>query len=253
MPLPVNGAAPGAQANAATAKDAASAASEALSADDIRALVAEQVRAALDPAALSKSIAGVVNAAVTNHMKRVQPPEQGQQAQQQGQQQQGQAPPDLQIVRLQEKLAKLEEETAAERKRAADIERRSHVDGARRALADKLSAKGVVGARQRAVIADLESRGLFRLEEDGTPALAVTRARVKGSKAAELVHRDLAEAVEDWVQTEEAREFLPAPSGAINGPRGNGTARMPAGERAQKFDLTSEDGAIAAAVALMGE
>ena len=94
MPQPPNGAAQGAQAQSGAASNDAGAnananASEALSPDDIRAIVAEQVRAALDPKALSSAIAPVVNAAVTNHLKRTGS-QQGQQAQQGEQAQQGQ-------------------------------------------------------------------------------------------------------------------------------------------------------------------
>jgi len=226
--------------------------SAALSADDIRALIAEQVRSALDPKALASVLGGVVNAAVTNHMKRLDKPANADA--QQAQQNAGangnaaaQGASDPQLAKLQEKLARLEEESAAERKRASEIERRSQVDSARRALAERLAAKGITGVKQRAIIADFEQRGAFRLEEDGSPVLSITRARVKGSKATELQHRDLADGVDDWFQSDEAKEFLPAPTGGIAQP-GRGGMKIRAGDAAPKFDLNSEDGAVNAAL-----
>jgi len=260
MPQPPNGAAQGAQAQGnATPNDAASSGADALSADDIRAIVAEQVRAALDPKALSSAIAPVVNAAVTNHLKRTGP-QQSQQAEQSQQAQSAQQQPphgeqasrvDPQIAKMREELAKLREQGEKAEAARREIEQRAQRESARRTLADALSAKGVTGARQRAVIADLESRGAFKLEEDGSPSLTVARVRVKGSRATELVHRSLAEAVDDWAQTDDAKEFLPAPSGGVQPPAGRGGARMRAGEQPPQFNLDDEDGAIKAALHIL--
>lgn len=254
MPQPPNGAAQGAQAQSGAASNDAGAnananASEALSPDDIRAIVAEQVRAALDPKALSSAIAPVVNAAVTNHLKRTGS-QQGQQAQQGEQAQQGQQQSAADSRALQE-LAALKEQLESERKARAESERRAVVDGAKRSMIEALAAKGITGAKARAIVADFQASGSFRLGEDGTPSLVVSRARTKGGKPAPLEYSDLADGIADWVQSDEAKEFLPAPSGSVQPPAGRGGARLRAGETLPKFDLTTEDGAVNAALHLL--
>lgn len=248
MPQPNNGAAQGAQAQGGAASTDAgansNASSEALSPEDIRALIAEQVRLALDPKTLSSAIAPVVNAAVTNHLKRT-----GQQAQQQGEpgQQQAQQPTGQESRALQEIAVLREQLEAAQRARAEDA-KRATIDQAKRTMVDALAAKGITGAKARAIVADLQASGAFKLSEDGTPALTVTRARAKGSKPSPLEYSDLAEAIGDWVQGDEAKEFLPAPHGSVALPAGRGGARLPVGAQPPKFDLSSEDGAVQAAL-----
>ena len=63
---------------------------------------------------------------------------------------------DPQIAKMQEELAKLREQSERSEAARRDTEQRAQRESARRSLADALSAKGVTGARQRAVIADLE-------------------------------------------------------------------------------------------------
>lgn len=220
---------------------------EALSAEEIRALVAEQVRAALGD--LGKTVAPIVNAAVTNHLKRLPdrgaPPPDGAPP----------PPPDggsgaqAANAKVQAEIAALRAQVEASEKGRREAERKAQVDAVRRRVADGLAAKGITGAKQRAVLADLESSGRLRVEEDGTVLLTVERARVKGAKAAPLEHRDLAEGLDDWAQTDDAREFLPAPGAAAAG--GARPARMPVNGQPKKFDLTTEEGAVAAASALL--
>lgn len=240
MPTPNDGAAQGAQAQQQATPEAAP-----LSAEDIRAIVAEQVRAALDPKTLSSALSPVVNAAVTNHLKRTtaQQPAQGeQQAQQQ---------PSGQESRTLQEIAALREQLEAEKRARVETERKAVIDGAKRTIESALSQKGITGAKARAIIADLSASGAFKLGEDGTPVLTVSRARVKGSKPSALEYTDLAEAIGDWVQSDEAKEFLPAPSGGVTPPAGRGGARLPVGAQPPKFDLNSEDGAVNAALLLI--
>lgn len=240
MPTPNEGA----QTTAQPAQTNASAATETLSAEDIRALISEQVRAALDPKSLTAALSPVVNAAVTNHLKRtsaVQQPAQGeaQQAQQQ---------PAGQDSRALQEIAALREQLEASRREHAESQKKATLDNARRVVTDALAAKGITGAKARAVVADLSASGAFRLGEDGAPVLTVTRARTKGAKPSPLEYSDLAEAIGDWVQGDDAKEFLPAPNGGVTPPAGRGGARLPAGAQAPKFDLNSEDGAVNAAL-----
>lgn len=247
MTTPTPGAAQ-AQPNANATTDNADA-SASLTLDDVRALIGESL------GGFEKKLANIVNSAVTSQIARIKPqPDAQAQAQQQSQQGQQQAQGeqaqrvDPQIAKMQEELARLREQSEKSEAARRDTEQRAQRESARRVLADALSAKGVTGARQRAVIADLESRGAFKIEEDGSPSLTVARVRVKGSRATELAHKNLNEAVEDWVQTDDAKEFLPAVVNAAGKPS---AARMPAGQ-AKTFDLTTEEGAAAAALALLG-
>ncbi len=243
MTTPIPGAAQ-AQPNATT--DTTTDTPASLTLDDVRALIGESL------GGFEKKLANIVNSAVTSQIARIkpQPDTQAQQAQQGQAQAQGEqsARVDPQIAKMQEELAKLREQSERSEAARRDTEQRAQRESARRNLADALSAKGVTGARQRAVIADLESRGSFKIEEDGSPSLTVARVRVKGSRPTELSHRNLSEAVEDWVQTDDAKEFLPAVVNAAGKPS---AARMPAGQ-AKTFDLTTEEGAAAAALALLG-
>jgi hypothetical protein len=240
MPTPNEGAAQPAQAQQSTTP-------EALSADDIKSLIAEQVRAALDPKALSSALSPVVNAAVTNHLKRTAGAQQPAQGEQQSQQQQ----PSGQESRALQELAALREQLEAEKRSRIETERRSTLDSARRAMTEALAQKGITGAKARAIVADLSASGAFKLGDDGTPVLTVSRARVKGSKPSALEYTDLAEAIGDWVQGDEAKEFLPAPSGGVAPPAGRGGARLPVGAKPPAFDLNSEDGAVTAALHLL--
>jgi len=243
MPTPNEGAAQGASTQQPATTETAP-----LSADDIRAIVAEQVRAALDPKALSSALSPVVNAAVTNHLKRTnasaQQPAQGE-AQQQAQQPSGQESRTLQ------ELSALREQLEAEKRARVETERKSVIDNARRTMIEALGQKGITPAKARAIVADMSASGAFKLSEDGAPVLTVARARVKGSKPSALEYTDLAEAIGDWVQGDDAKEFLPAPSGGVTPPAGRGGARLPVGAQPPKFDLNSEDGAVTAALHLL--
>ena len=120
-------------------------------------------------------------------------------------------------------------------------------------MIEALGQKGITPAKARAIVADLSASGAFKLSEDGAPVLTVARARVKGSKPSALEYTDLTEAIGDWVQGDDAKEFLPAPSGGVTPPAGRGGARLPVGAQPPKFDLNSEDGAVTAALHLLDD
>src|SRR5574343_1788046 len=134
MPQLNNGAAQGALAQQPATPAADATVPETLSAEDIRAIVAEQVRAALDPKALSSAIAPVVNAAVTNHLKRTSQGQQAEQAQQQGQQVQPGAQPNAAESKALQELAVLKEKLEAAERGRAETERKAAIDGARRSM-----------------------------------------------------------------------------------------------------------------------
>lgn len=119
---------------------------------------------------------------------------------------------DPEVLKLREKLDALEKKNAEAEQRARAVEERSRKDSARATLREALEAKGIKGARARAVIADLEHSGALRFTDEGLPELAIKRSRMKGAPAEELAFDDLAAGIEDWSKTNDAAEFLPPPS-----------------------------------------
>jgi hypothetical protein len=60
----------------------------------------------------------------------------------------------------------------------------------------------------------------MRIEEDGTPVLTVKRARAKGADAMAVDYTEIDKGVADWLQSEDAKPFLPAPKAAVNAAQG---------------------------------
>lgn len=136
---------------------------------------------------------------------------------------------DPEVLKLREQLDKLTRQADEDRKARASVEEKSRRETARAAIREALSAKGITGARARAVIADLEASGAVRFTEDGVPELVVKRARMKGGRAEELAFDDIAAGIEDWAKSDDAKEFLPASTTAIaTTPRRAGANPTPA-------------------------
>lgn len=140
---------------------------------------------------------------------------------------QGTAKADPELIKLREQLAKLTTQAEEDRKIRAAVEEKSRRENARTAIREALAAKGITGAKARAVIADLEASGAVRFTEDGVPELVIKRARMKGSRAEELAFDDIAAGVEDWSKSDDAKEFLPAQQPAVAGPRRAGAPASP--------------------------
>ncbi len=122
---------------------------------------------------------------------------------------------DPEVVKLREQVDKLTRSHAESEARAKAAEQKAARDTVHAQLKESLAAKGVQGARARAVIADLEQSGSLRFdEESGQYTLSVKRARAKGAKAEELVYDDLVAGLDDWAKTPDAAEFLPPPGPA---------------------------------------
>lgn len=132
---------------------------------------------------------------------------------------QGAAKADPEVIKLREQLDKLTRQADEDRKARAAIEEKSRREAARTAIREALAAKGITGAKARAVIADLEASGAVRFTEDGVPELVIKRARMKGSRAEELAFDDIAAGIEDWSKSDDAKEFLPAQQPAAAQPR----------------------------------
>lgn len=155
------------------------------------------------------------------------------------------------MARYREELDQVKQQLASAEKARLDAEQLRSRDAARSQLERALSAKGIVGAVQRAVVNDLLASGAFALDETGAPVMKVTRARVRGESPKDLTHRNVDEAISDWAQTDDARAFLPAP--VPNAPSRTGIAgkRPSDGQTKQQYDLNTEDGAVAAALATL--
>lgn len=176
-----------------------------------------------------EELSQVVNSAVTAQLKRAmgsvnttieqtiakalsqanaKPEAQGEQ--QQAQQQQASSDPRLKI--LEQQLAELKRKNEESETRAQKIEREARQNAVRATLKEQLEAKGIKGAKARAVLADLEASGTVRYLEDGRVEGVVRRVRTKGGKPEELTHEDLASFVADWAMSDDAKEFLPPPA-----------------------------------------
>jgi len=169
-------------------------------------------------------LAQLVNSAVSSHTKRIEsrfearlaeltktltakpeaPSEQQPQAQQ--------APSDPRMKLLEQQLAELKRRSEESESKAQKIEREARQNAVRAQIREQLEARGIKGARARAVLADLEASQSVRYLEDGRVEGVVKRVRTKGGKPEELTHEDLGSFVADWAQSDDAREFLPAPS-----------------------------------------
>lgn len=197
-----------------------------------------------------EELSQVVNSAVTAQLKRAmgsvnttieqtiakalsqanaKPEAQGEQ--QGAQQQQQQAPSDPRLKVLEQQLAELKRKNEESETRAQKIEREARQNAVRATLKEQLEAKGIKGAKARAVLADLEASGTVRYLEDGRVEGVVRRVRSKGGKPEELTHDDLSAFVADWAQSDDAREFLPPPPPAQKPvhrpPTQQGTAQNP--------------------------
>lgn len=233
-------------------------------------------------AAIDARLAPALNSAITTHMGRLSTKlekqfgesiakaleaqraaaEQGQQGGAQGGQnggqqggaqgQQGQRV-DPEVAKLREQLERLSKEASEEKAARVAAERKSARDAVHSELRTHLEAIGVKGSLARAVIHDLEASGSLALdEESGGYRFTVKRARTKGGRPEAVAYDSLADAVKDWSQTDEAREFLPAntASGAgakrsavVTNPARQGFtgARPPGGDLAAQLGITESD------------
>lgn len=211
-----------------------------------------------------EELSQVVNSAVTAQLKRAmgsvnttieqaiakalsqanaKPEAQGEQ--QQAQQQQASSDPRLKI--LEQQLAELKRKNEESETRAQKIEREARQNAVRATLKEQLEAKGIKGAKARAVLADLEASGTVRYLEDGRVEGVVRRVRSKGGKPEELTHDDLSAFVADWAQSDDAKEFLPPPVAA---PKVQQTRTVAPTNIAQRPDASFEASIAAAGAAL---
>lgn len=208
----------------------------------------EERLTALVEQAVAKTVGPVVNAAITNQLKRLKPQEPANveklvadavakalAATQQppaGTPADGEAgKPNKDFIDLTEKYERIEKKLAESEAKAKSIEEKARWDGARESVRKSLAAKGISGLRADALVALFESSKALRFDEDGVPKLSVTRARSKNAQPEELLW-DIDPGVDDWSKSPHAAEFLPAPTTpttrqANYGQSVNGTKRPP--------------------------
>lgn len=155
---------------------------------------------------------------------------------------------DPEVLKLRDQVERLQRQAEEATRARADAEQRARRDGARAQLREALEAKGVKGARARAVIADLEAQGAVRFDEEtGAASLVLKRVRTKGASAQELAFDDLAAGIDDWSKSPDAAEFLPAPQTATT-PRRPGAPQTATTQRTGPARPQTDD-EIAEAVA----
>jgi len=169
-----------------------------------RALTARDKR---QQTALEKSIADAVAKAIPKPAPAPEPADGDDKAK-------GSGKVDPQVRLALERVTKLEEQLAAEKKVREAVEARAREDRTRSDLRTALKTVGVKDeAIEIAVGHIIDSRRLVKFDDEGRPILTVSRVRSKGSQAEALEFNDLVDGAKDWAKTPEAAFFLPAPAG----------------------------------------
>lgn len=161
----------------------------------------------------------LVNAAVSNHVKRATeplqatinelratretppPPAQGEPAK-----------GDPEMIKLRERLDQMEKRASAAEAARKTVEQNALRDSTRRSVMAELESKGIKGSRARALVHDLEATGALKYDESGKAVFTVKRKRAGDVAPQEFAFEDLREGVEDWSKLPEAQEWLPAPA-----------------------------------------
>lgn len=234
------------------AQDAQGEADDSAQADDLDARISRALDAKLNAAMTSrdKRLMGGFEKLLTEKLGAIPAPREDKPTDRPADGAQGAAKADPEVIKLREQLDKLQRQADEDRKARAAVEEKSRREAARASIREALAAKGITGARARAVIADLEASGSIRFTEDGVPELVVKRARTKGSRAEELAFDDLAAGVEDWSKSDDAKEFLPATTATQTAaPRRAGLPLTPRVPSAQATDRVLSDDERAEAAA----
>lgn len=195
------------------AQDAQGEADDSAQADDLDARIARALDAKLNSAltARDKRLQAAIGKTMEEQLAKLTPARaEDKPADRPADGAQGAAKADPEVIKLREQLDKLTRQADEDRKARTLVEEKSRRENARTAIREALAAKGITGAKARAVIADLEASGAVRFSEDGVPELVIKRARMKGSRAEDFAFDDIAAGVEDWSKSDDAKEFLPA-------------------------------------------
>ena len=217
------------------------------SADDLDARIARAVGAALNPAisshlkrqqsAMDKAIAdGVARALAASRPAEAAPsdaPAHG-----------APAKPDPMLVKLREELDTFKRRTEEAESRSRATEERDRTERTHGDLRTLLTKANVRPELLDAAHTVLATRAL-KFDEDGNATLEIKRARAKGASP-EAVAFDLETGVRDWLASDEARPFLPAPGSAAPSARaGTPVRRVGALEPAQLAAMAPADRAAA--------
>lgn len=203
---------------------------------------------------LTPEIGNVVNKAVTSQLeresKRAAKERAEAEAKQQGQPlangqpttEQAKEKDDPRVVKLLAQVEQLTQKYQQSEERAAQITRDNAVNAMRAAAADSLSKKGIVGTRAKAAISMLELEGRLGLTEQGTGAVFITRKNSFGQ--ADKVAYDIGEGLDEWCKSEEAKDFLPAPT-----PIAKPASRSPFAPQAPLASPKARDSSLNAGIA----
>lgn len=178
---------------------------------------------------ITKSVGQVVNAAITNHMKRIPKaptleelvpqleerfkPILSQQGQGAGGGAGAQKAPE--IVQLEKTLSSLQKELQTERDNRLKLEQQRKEEGERSLLSKTLEAAGITATQQRAAIAFLRSEGKVRATDEGQ----LIFVDEDGSEA------ELGKGISKWITTAEGKVFLPATGAQGAGTQNSGRQR----------------------------
>lgn len=179
-------------------------------------------------------MAAMVNAAVSNHMKRFtekQLPSLFESALKPIHDKLSATPatpavPDTkkspEYAALEQKLAEFEKRSAADSARAQAAERKQREDRAFSDLRTQLTGKVLPDFLDVVSSHLFQVQGVVKFEEDGTAVFATTRKSPYGD---EDIRLPIKEGVEAWLKSDAARPYLPAPgsSGASPHPANKGT------------------------------
>jgi hypothetical protein len=179
---------------------------------------------------LQKTLAPMVNTAITGHMKRLEKRVDEKFEAQTGAgggEEQGERPTPQQP-------AKKRSDEVAELRRMLEEERTSRrLSEAQKQFSEVLTEAGIKPSMQKFVLSHLlHSEKALSFDEAGTPKLTVRRSRSQGSPAEEVEFEDIRAGLHDWLKGEDAKHFLPAPA-----PRKESTGQKPT----TQVDLTGNN------------
>ena len=196
-------------------------------------------------------INAIVNRAITGHMKRFSTSfeksigeklaalagSQGAKPKTEGgaEQQPGENNADPKYRALQDELARLKTQADEDRNERQRVEKKAKRQEARQSLRNELERGGVRPEMLDIAVGHLAkaTKSLKIDPETGKPVLKVARVRVKNGSVEEQLFDDLSAGVRDFLKSDQAKVFLPAPN--AKNAHGQGTS-MTSGKGGQRYD-----------------
>jgi hypothetical protein len=201
----------------------------------VNAAVTSQLKRMLAPA-VTEAIGGLkLESKIAEAIKAAQPAEPAPGAL-------GDAPkPDPRLSALESKYAELEKRYQAEQEARAEAEKKGRDAAARAAL--KAALEPHISGTQLEVASRYlyDAQGVVTFDEDGTPLVKSKRAPMRGMPE-EDVFLPIADGVNEWIKSEEAKIFLP-PHKPTPGKQSPGAPSLRRGSEMPRYDspATTED------------